>query len=90
MAELIQVPGVADDAPGVLLYAVGPWVGGKRKPPIFRVRFVGAQKFLIENKHGTGTLGRWKAIGEAPNFHAAAQAVIELNDRELAKHGLSQ
>lgn len=87
--ELIQGP-VRDDAAGVLLYAIGPLIAGKRKPPIFRVRFAGAQKFLLENKHGTGKFGRWNAIGEATTFPAAAEAIQKFNARELTKHGLSQ
>lgn len=84
---------VRDDAPGVLLTALGPWIGplrgGSRKPSIFRVRYQN-NVFLVENKHGTGKFGRWKALTQATSLAAAVKSMTHFNDRELAKHGLSQ
>lgn len=80
---------VPNDAPGVILLAIGPMVQGKRMPPIFRLRHAD-QRFYIENKHGTGAFGRWKAMGHAVQLQAAIQGMTDLNNRELAKHGLRQ
>jgi hypothetical protein len=81
--------GVPDDAPGVILYAIGPLIGGKRKPPVFRVRTDGL-KFYVENKRGTGSFGRWHALGESRAYMPALQSVNDLNSKELSKYGLSQ
>lgn len=88
MAELLQAM-LPNDAPGVVLYALGPWVNQTRMPPIFRVRYAD-RKFYIENKHGTGKLGGWKPLGHASTFMAATDAMTNLNNKELKKHGLSQ
>lgn len=89
MANMMRVVSTKDDETGVLLYALGPKIGGQRKPSVFRIRTDG-RKFYIDNKHGTGTLGRWRALGESTDYVASIDAMTQLNDRELAKHGLSQ
>lgn len=86
MADVLKAT-VGEDEPGVLIYAIGPWVGGRRKPSILRVRLVD-NRFTIENKSGTGALGRWQALGHAADFPTAIQGMKDLNNRELAKHGL--
>lgn len=88
MSELLQVM-VPDEAPGILLYALGPWVHDSHKPPIFRIRLAD-NKYYLENKHGTGKIGRWKPLGHALDFAIAVKGMTDLNDRELKKHGLSQ
>jgi hypothetical protein len=89
MADVIIQNVAGDDAPGVVLMAIGPLIGGKRKPPVFRIRYVD-KKFMIENKHGTGSFGRWKALGHAVAFQDAINGMNDLNNRELAKHRLRQ
>lgn len=87
---LLQAATHGDQAPGVLVMAIGPLVAGRRKPSIFRVR-IGKdyKKFFIENKSGTGKLGRWRALGESTNLGQAIDAMNKLNASELHKHRLS-
>lgn len=88
----MQLLMVADDAPGVLLQAIGPTIRMKngivrRGAPIFRLRHV-EEKFIIENKHGTASLGRWKALGHSTDFVTAMKQMQKLNGDEMAKRGL--
>lgn len=72
----------------VILYAIGPWVGGKRLLPAFRIRYAG--RFTVENKVGTGIFASWRPIGHAQKFQDAINKMNELNTQQLTKRRLTQ
>jgi hypothetical protein len=77
------MPSFCDDAglePEVISEAVGPIIGGQRKPPILRIRRIGVA-FMVENKR----LGHWKVLASTRDRDEAFRIMHEGNQRALAQ-----